>query len=80
MVAVNIFLLLIVKGTKCCLNCLIIRQIKNWPNPETIDIANMSIVNETCYHIKTTKLQPFKVTIAITKTNREHHLLISAII
>lgn len=79
-VAVRIFRLLIVKGTKCCLNCLIILYTKNWPNPETTDITIKSTENSICSHMNTRKGQPSRVTMVMTATIIVHHLLISAII
>lgn len=80
MVAVNIFLLLIVNGTKCCLNCLIIRYTKNCPNPETMDIIIKSAVNYKCSHKNITNDHAFIVTIANTTVIIAHHLFIYDII
>lgn len=77
---VKIFLLLIVNGTKCCLNCLIILYTKNWPKPDVTHIITKSIVNSVCYHKNTKKGHALMVATAITNVKIVPHLLISAII
>lgn len=80
METVKILRLLIVKGTKCCLNCLIILYTKNCPKLDVTDIINKSMVNYICYQRNTRKDHALSVIIAMINVIANPHLLMSAII